>query len=50
LNEAKAEIQEQYLSSDRARGLLGWQPGASLDGRLAETVAWYRDHLSERET
>jgi CDP-glucose 4,6-dehydratase len=44
LNQAKAEILHQYLSSERARTVLGWAPQASLDVRLAETYAWYRDH------
>ena len=43
LNEASGEIPEQYLSSDLARRLLGWRPGASLDDRLLETIDWYRD-------
>lgn len=45
LNEAKAEIAAQYLSSDLAHRLLSWQPGAHVAARLAETVAWYRAHL-----
>jgi CDP-glucose 4,6-dehydratase len=43
-NEAKGEILHQYLSSERAREL-GWRPSKSIDERLAETVAWYRDYL-----
>jgi CDP-glucose 4,6-dehydratase len=43
LNNAKGEIQHQYLSSERANTLLGWHPGASLEQRLAEAYAWYRD-------
>ncbi|CAG0999919.1 CDP-glucose 4,6-dehydratase [Myxococcaceae bacterium] len=42
LDEARGEIPEQYLSSDLARRLLDWRPGASLDERLAETIEWYR--------
>ena len=41
-NNASSEIHRQYLSSDRARDVLGWRPGAPLDIRLRETVAWYR--------
>jgi len=44
-NEAKGEILHQYLSSERARAL-GWKPSKSIDERLVETVAWYRDHLA----
>lgn len=46
LNNAKAEIQHQYLSSERANTLLGWRPRASLEQRLAETYAWYRDTVT----
>nr|WP_294522090.1 GDP-mannose 4,6-dehydratase [uncultured Rhodopila sp.] len=42
LNEARAEIQEQYLSSARARRELNWKPIHTLEESLAETVAWYR--------
>lgn len=45
LNEAKGEILHQYLSSDLAREMLGWRPGAPLAERLQETFAWYRDAL-----
>ena len=42
-NNANGEILHQYLSSDRARELLGWQPASTLSERLVETIAWYRD-------
>lgn len=48
LNEVKGEIHHQYLSSDLARTRLGWRPGAGVGQRLAETIAWYRDHLAAR--
>jgi CDP-glucose 4,6-dehydratase len=40
-----AEIRNQYLSSDRAHRVLGWQARYSLTEALAETVAWYRAFL-----
>ena len=40
-NHAPGEIQRQFLSSELARGKLGWAPGASLDERLRETADWY---------
>ncbi len=43
-NNASGEIQAQYLSSALAREKLGWAPAASLDERLGETFAWYREH------
>lgn len=44
-DEAKHEIREQYLSADRARSLLGWQPLFTLDEGLRRTIQWYRDYL-----
>jgi dTDP-glucose 4,6-dehydratase len=32
------------VATDRVRAL-GWEPGIPFDVGLAETVAWYRDHL-----
>lgn len=43
LDEAKNEIQDQYLSSDRAHSLLGWKPQYTLEDGLRETIAWYRE-------
>lgn len=48
LNEAKGEILHQYLSSGKARRMLGWEPVASVDTGLRSTIAWYRDYLSNR--
>jgi CDP-glucose 4,6-dehydratase len=45
---ARAEIDRQYLSSELARKRLGWAPAKGMADRLAETVAWYRDHLQGR--
>jgi CDP-glucose 4,6-dehydratase len=41
LNQAKGEIRHQYLSSEKAKRVLGWTPAYSLDEGLKETVAWY---------
>ena len=48
LDQAKAEILHQYLSSEKASRLLGWEPVASLDQGLTETINWYTDFFSER--
>lgn len=45
LNEAKHEIVHQYLSAQKARRILGWQPHYSLDKGLAETIEWYKKFL-----
>ncbi len=41
---ATHEIPAQHLSAQKARKLLGWTPGWTLEDALAETVAWYRGH------
>ena len=43
--EAANEIDAQYLSSRKAKGLLQWTPRFSLDKSLGETVEWYRKFL-----
>jgi len=45
LNLPLKEIQDQRVSAARARRLLGWRPGSSIDAGLLETIAWYRTHL-----
>jgi len=47
LNEAQGEIRDQYLSNDKARKLLGWQPAHGLEDALAETVGYYAQLLQE---
>lgn len=34
----------EYLSAERARRVLDWQPQYSLEQGLAETYAWYKQH------
>jgi CDP-glucose 4,6-dehydratase len=36
------EIHSQYLSSQKAREKLNWQPLYSLQDGLSETINWYR--------
>ena len=45
LDEARAEIKDQYLDSRKARERLGWAPKWSLEAGLVETIAWYRRFL-----
>ncbi|MEK6852743.1 MAG: NAD-dependent epimerase/dehydratase family protein, partial [Nanoarchaeota archaeon] len=47
LNQAKAEIKEQYLSSEKARSLLDWRPKYNLDNSLLETIEWYKNYFSK---
>ena len=41
LDEAKAEIRDQYLSSEKAKRMLGWSPRYTLEDGLQETIDWY---------
>jgi CDP-glucose 4,6-dehydratase len=43
-NVSRAEIHAQYLSNARAREVLGWRAGATLEERLVETIAWYTEN------
>jgi CDP-glucose 4,6-dehydratase len=45
LNQAKAEIPNQYLDSSKAARELGWTPRYSLEAGLRETIDWYRTFL-----
>jgi CDP-glucose 4,6-dehydratase len=45
LNQASAEIREQYMSCDKARAVLKWSPAYSLDEGLRKTIAWYSNYL-----
>jgi len=45
LNQAKNEIQTQYLSSKKAQKILKWSPKYSIKEALQETVEWYKNFL-----
>jgi len=45
LNRARYEIKDQYLSSKKARKVLGWRPNHTLKQGLRNTVDWYREAL-----
>jgi len=42
LNTAKYEIKHQYLSSAKARKVLGWKPRVALREGLLRSAAWYK--------
>ena len=46
VNNARAEIRNQYLDCSKAARLLRWQPGRTLREGLAETIAWYRGYFN----
>ncbi len=43
----EGEIDEQYLSADKAEEWFGWKPKISLDEGLNRTFDWYRDNLEK---
>lgn len=44
LGTAKGEIDVQYLSSEKAKKLLGWEAKVSLEEGLKNTVEWYKQN------
>ncbi len=42
LNQAKYEIKNQYLSSEKAKKTLHWRPKYSLEAGLRKTILWYK--------
>jgi CDP-glucose 4,6-dehydratase len=44
-NQARAEIQEQYMTCDKAHKAFGWQPEYGMDEALLETIDWYSDYF-----
>jgi len=44
-NEASNEIKFQYLSADKAREWLNWEPTYTLDDGLRHTIDWYRAYF-----
>ncbi len=47
LDNAKGEIQNQRLSTAKARERLGWKPAFDMDIGLAETIDWYLAFLDK---
>jgi CDP-glucose 4,6-dehydratase len=45
LNQARYEIKDQFLSSTKARKVLGWRPKIKVEAGLERTVVWYRDYF-----
>lgn len=46
-NETKNEILHQYLSAEKARSVLGWEPLFTLNEGLRRTINWYRKFLKD---
>ncbi|WP_321422003.1 GDP-mannose 4,6-dehydratase [uncultured Methanobacterium sp.] len=45
LNQASNEIENQYLSSEKAKSLLNWTPTYTIEEGLKKTVDWYKKFL-----
>ncbi len=43
---ASNEIPHQYLSAEKARTVLGWQPKFTLDEGLQKTIGWYKEFFA----
>ncbi|MBU0929978.1 MAG: GDP-mannose 4,6-dehydratase [Nanoarchaeota archaeon] len=49
LDTAKAEIKDQYLSSEKAKKTLDWEPKYSLEKGLKETYLWYKNYFKNNK-
>ncbi len=47
LNQANAEIRDQYLDSSKAKQLLRWTSLFSLEKGLIHTIEWYKNFLAK---
>ncbi len=47
-DEARHEIPDQYLCSDKARSILRWEPEYDLEQGLLQTIDWYSRYLRAR--
>lgn len=45
LGEAKHEIKDQYLSSEKSREILGWKPRYTFEEGMEATIKWYNGEL-----
>ena len=46
LNQANAEIRDQYLDSSKSKRVLKWAPLFSLEKGLVQTIEWYKDFMT----
>lgn len=44
---APGKYEYEFLASDKAQRVLGWREAYTLEQALAETHAWYREHLGD---
>ena len=48
-DEARSEIKHQYLSAEKAKKILEWQPKYTLEEGLRATIAWYQEFFSDEK-
>lgn len=46
LGKAKNEIDRQYLSIDKAKEILNWEPRYLIEQGLKETIEWYKSYFT----
>lgn len=46
----KGEINRQWLASDKARAVLGWEPRVTLPEGIRASIDWYKRYLSATES
>jgi CDP-glucose 4,6-dehydratase len=49
MGENRGEIEKQWLDSEKAREVLGWQPQVTLDEGIRSSIEWYREYLMTGE-
>ena len=47
---SKEEIQEQYLSPEKAHSKLGWVARYGMEEGLKRTIAWYREFYNNKQS
>ncbi|HXQ36360.1 MAG TPA: hypothetical protein VN843_20270, partial [Anaerolineales bacterium] len=47
-NEVRNEIPRQYLSAEKARRQLGWEPLFNIEQGLQHTIKWYRNFFGAK--
>ena len=45
LNQAKAEIPEQYLDGSKIKNTIGWEAKTEFEEAIKETFKWYKQIL-----
>jgi CDP-glucose 4,6-dehydratase len=48
LNQGSNEIKEQYLSTKKAKEILGWKPQYTIDEGLKHTIDWYKNYFKTK--